>query len=138
MIIRASGKHKVEYMPKKASTLFYEGQALLGDGSGALEPVNATTDTRIVGFALKKVTATDTDYATTGAKIGYDAFDPTDIYEADVITGTLTTALVGTRCDLDAGGLGINVNSTGTNQVFIYGFISASKALVRISATATV
>lgn len=135
MIIRASGKHKEIYLPKKASTAFANGQAVLGDGSGAIEPVNATTDVRLIGFTQKEVTSADSDYAS-NTKIPLDAFDPSDIYEADVITGTLTTAMVGTRVDIAANGQGIDVTSTGTLQALIVGFISSTKALIRVSATA--
>lgn len=135
MIIRASGKHQELFMPKKASTAFANGQAVLGDGSGAIEPVNATTDVRLIGITQKEVVAADSDYAA-NTHIPLDQFDPTDIFYADVITGTLTTAMVGTRVDLAANGQGIDVTSTGTLQVLIVGFVSATKALVRFSATA--
>ena len=135
MIIRASGKHKELYLPKKASTAFTNGEVVVGDGSGAVEPVNATTDVRLIGVIQKDVTSADSDYAD-NTKVPLDTFDPSDLFFADVITGTLTTAMVGTRCDLDATGAGINVTSTGTNQVLIVGFVSASQAIIRFSATA--
>ena len=133
MIIRASGKNKVIYLPKKVSTTFQNGEAVLGDGSGAVEPVNATTDVNLLGVTLKEVLATDSDYATAGAKIMLDQFDPTDLFFADVITGTLTTAMIGTKVDLDATGAGIDVSSTATGQAVIVGFVSSTKAIIRFS-----
>lgn len=135
MIIRASGKHKELFLPKKASTVFANGQVVVGDGAGAIEPVNATTDVRLIGVTQKEVLSTDDDYAA-NTKIPLDEFDPTDIYEADVITGTLTTAMVGTRVDIDATGEGIDVTSSATAQCLIVAFVSATKAYIRFSATA--
>ena len=56
-----------------------------------------------------------------------------NIYEVDVETGTLTTAMVGLQYDLVADGDAIDVTGTSKQVVTVVGFVSASKALVKIN-----
>lgn len=126
-----SGKPKIEYYPKIASTVFAVGDLVYADASGAIQPADATSGDHI-GVIIAPITAADSDYAlTTKVPIAI----PTDdtIWEVDVDTGTaLTAAMVGSQYDLtDANSL--NVGGTSKLVVTIVGFISATKALVKIN-----
>lgn len=134
MFKRYSGKPKIEWMPKKASTAFANGGLTYADGSGALQPADATSGMHF-GVIQREVLATDDDYATTN-KVPVDVCTAEDIFEVDVKTGTLTTAMVGNQYDLHADGDGIDVTATSKKVVTVVGFISASKALVKVNAMA--
>lgn len=132
MIKRVSGRPKVEYYPKKASTAFANGGLVYADGSGAVQPADATSGMHL-GVILKAVTSGDDDYADT-TKVPVDVCTPEDVFEADVETGTLTTAMVGNQYDLVADGDAIDVTGTSKKVVTVVGFISASKALIKVNA----
>lgn len=132
---RASGSPNIMFYPKKASVALAVGDLLYPDGSGAVQRADATSGEH-VGICLKTVASTDSDYAST-TKIPVDVIGPDDIVEADVGTGTLTTAMVGLYRDL-TDHAGIDVSATAKNVVFIVGFISATKALIKINATPAV
>lgn len=125
-----TGKPEVEWFPKTASTAIGIGAVLEADGSGAVNPADSA-DTSLFGISLKSVASTDSDYATTNA-IPVMVLNPSCTFEADVITGTATAALIGTQCDL-ASSLGVDVTATSHKQVTIVGFISASKVVVRFN-----
>jgi hypothetical protein len=133
MFKRSSGKPNVEYFPKKASTVFAVGDLVYADGSGAIQPADATSGMHI-GVIMKAVAATDDDYAAT-TKVPVDVPAPTDVFEADVTTGTLTTAMIGNHYDLTAAG-GIDVTATAKKVVQVVGYISATKAFVKVNAMA--
>lgn len=130
MIKRVSGKPNVEWYPKKASTVFNNGGLVNADGSGAVQPADATSGDHI-GLILKDVAATDDDYAST-TKVPVDVLGPNDVCEADVGTGTLTTAMVGNRYDLKDDNE-IDVSATSKQVVTVVGFVSASKALIKVN-----
>ena len=129
--ILRSGKAETEWYLKKASTVFTNGGLVYADGSGAIQPADATSGDHI-GIIQTTVAATDDDYAS-NTKVPVLKAYAGNIYEVDVSTGTLTTAMVGNRYDLtDANG--IDVSATAKLVVTVVGFISSSKALVKINA----
>ena len=126
-----SGKPRTESYPKKISTVFTNGGLVYADGSGAIQPADATSGDHI-GVIQVTTASTDADYA---SLTRVQVLVPTDdtVWEADVSTGTFTTAMVGNRYDLtDANG--IDVGSTYKKVVTIVGYKSASVALVKINA----
>ena len=136
MAIRAyRGEWKLKWFPKKASTAFAKDSLVYPDSSGAVQPADSTSGEHI-GICQKVVASTDSDYASNTkipvlVPIGMDAQAI-----ADVGTGTLTTAMVGTYRDLkDADE--IDVSAQSKNVVFIDEFISSTKAVIRISALAS-
>lgn len=120
-----------EYYPKKASTVFTNGGLTYADGSGAIQPADATSGDHI-GVIQLTTAATDTDYAD-NTKVPVYVPKSDDIFEADVTTGALTTAMIGNRYDLtDANG--IDVSATSKKVVTIVGVISSTVALIKINA----
>jgi hypothetical protein len=139
MLVRISGKPKIEWMPKTASTLLYQN-SLVQFSSGKLIAGTATS-TAHAGLIQRTVAATDADYAS-ATLVPVDVPDTNDIFEADVKPGVTAAATsVGAECDIYVGNgttgtLGEHYVDTGTNshhQVVIVGFISTSKVLVKIS-----
>ena len=128
-----SGKPRVEWYPKLASTAIAVGDLLYADGSGAVQPADATSGDHI-GVCMKTIAATDSDYASTTS---IPVMVPTDdtTFLVDVDTGTaLTAAMIGSRYDLtDANSL--NVGGTSKLVVTIVKFVSATKAVVKINST---
>lgn len=122
----------MEWFPKTASIAISVGSLMYPDGSGAIQLADSTSGEH-VGISMKKVTATDSDYAS-NTKIPVDMVGPDDIFEADV-TGTLTTAMVGTYLDL-SDDLTVNAGATSKKVVLCVGFISATKGLFKITANA--
>lgn len=135
MFKRKNGKPNIEMWPKKASVAFDIGDLVYADGSGAVQPADATSGNHI-GICLKQVQSSDDDYAS-NTLIPIDALNPNDEVIADVGTGTLTTAMLGLYKDL-ADETGIDVSANSKAVVLITGFISASKAVVKINAMAGV
>ena len=132
MFIPRRGHFHIEWYPKIASTAIAIGDLLYADGSGAVQPADATSGDHI-GICLKVIAATDDDYASTTSIPVLVPNDSTAEFEVDVDTGTaLTTAMVGSRYDLtDANSL--NVGNTSKKVVTITKFISATKAWVKIN-----
>lgn len=130
MFKRISGKARLEWYPKAASTALSYGAILSADGSGGMIAATSTT-IKHIGISMRSVIATDADYATAGAKIPVDALGDDDVFEADV-TGTLTTAMVNTYLDLSDS---LTVNAAGTSHlpVLCVGFISATKGLFKLN-----
>lgn len=124
----------MEWFPKKASVAFAVGDLVNFDGSGAIQPADTTSGDHI-GVCMKLVTSADADYAST-PKIPVDFATPDDIFEVDVETGTLTTGMIGNTYDL-ASADGIDVTASAKDVVTVVGFVSATKALVKINAMAT-
>lgn len=134
MFKRISGEQNVEYYPKEASTAFSNGGLVYADGSGNVQPADATSGDHL-GVCLREVTSNDDDYAD-NTKIPVDVPGPKDVFEVDVDTGTLSASDVGSRYDLDSD-TGIDVNSTSKQVVTVVGFVDASTALVKINALIT-
>jgi len=136
MFKRISGRPKVEWYQKDASVAFANGGLVYWNGTGEIIPADATSGDH-AGVILRDVLSTDDDYATSLAKVPVDVPTTEDIFEVDVETGTLTTAMVGNQYDLVADGDAIDVTATSKKVVTIVGFVSSSKALVKINALAT-
>lgn len=132
MFKRISGKPKIEYFPKAASTAFPLGCLVYANGSGAIIPADATSGDHF-GVLIQEVTASDSDYAST-TKVPVDLASIEDVFEVDVETGTFTTAMIGNRYDLVADGDAIDVSATSKKVVTIVGYVSSTKALVKINA----
>lgn len=137
MLKRASGKPNVEWFPKTASTVLSNG-GVVALSSGKLILATAST-TQHVGVILRAVLTTDSDYTGTG-KVPVDVPGTNDIFEADVKSGvTFAATSVGAQADFYIASSGDTTDvtvDTGTNthhQVTLVGFISASKALVKIN-----
>ena len=136
MFKRISGKPKVEWYPKDASVAFTNGGLVYWNGTGELIPADATSGDHC-GIILRDVASTDADYATSLAKVPVDVPTTEDVFEVDVETGTLTTAMVGNQYDLVADGDALNVSAQAKKVVTVVGFVSASKALVKINSLVT-
>lgn len=136
MFKRISGSPKVEWYAKDASVAFANGGLVYWNGTGEIIPADATSGQHC-GVILRDVLSTDADYATSLAKVPVDVPTTEDIFEVDVETGTLTTAMVGNQYDLVADGDAIDVSATAKAVVTVVGFVSASKALVKINSLAT-
>jgi hypothetical protein len=119
-----SGGYHDQYFPKKASTAFDVGDAVYPDGSGAIQPADATSGEHM-GLCAKKVTSSDSDYAETTKILVHVLHDDT-IVEADVVTGTATAALIGTYIDL-ADETGVDVTASAKDAFFVTDVISATK-----------
>lgn len=132
MFKRASGKPNIEWYPKIVSVAFANGNLTYWDGSGFIQPADATSGDH-AGVILREVVAADADFATTD-KVPVDICGTRDIFEVDVETGTLTTAMIGEQFDLVADGDAIDVTATAKKVVTVVGFIRASVALVKINA----
>jgi len=132
MFKRESGKSHIEYFPKKASTVFAKGDLVYADGSGAIQPADATSGDHI-GVIKEAVTATDDDYASNTEVAVEVPNDDSVEWRVDVGTGTLTTAMIGNRYDLkDANE--IDVSATSKKVVTVKRFVSSSVAIVSINA----
>lgn len=77
-------------MPKTASVAIAK-DAVVYTTSGAVSALSASSDERIAGVSLRTVAATDSDYATAGAKIPV-LIDEDGIWEADPSSTTNTIA----------------------------------------------
>jgi len=136
MFKRISGKPKPEWYAKDASVAFANGGLVYWNGSGEIIPADATSGQH-AGVILRAVTATDADYATSLAKVPVDVPTTEDIFEVDVETGTLSTAMVGNQYDLVADGDAIDVSATSKLVVTVVGFVSTTVALVKINSLVT-
>jgi len=126
-----SGPVRIEWYPKKASQAFSNGDLVYADGSGAIQPADATSGDHL-GIILKDIAATDDDY-TSNTEVPVMVPTEETLFLVDVDSGTaLTTAMVGSRYDLaDANSL--DVGSTSKKVVTIVKYISATKAVVKIN-----
>lgn len=127
------GRSQVEYYPKKASTAFAMGDLVYFDGSGAIQPADATSGNHI-GIIMKTVLSTDSDYAENTKVPVLKIYDDCE-FEVPVETGTLTAAMVGNYYDL-ASADGIDVSAQSKNVVLVTAFINAALARVKINAQA--
>lgn len=137
MFKRVSGSPKIQYMPKQASTVFTNGGLVYKNpaNTGYIIPADATSGDHF-GVILRAVTATDADYATAGVMVPIDVCTAEDLFEVDIPNGDLALTDVGSTCDLMADGAGIDPDAVAKNVVTIVGFVSASKAIVKVNAMA--
>lgn len=138
MFIRSKGQPKLEYFPKKASTVFAVGDLCTFDGSGNIQPYVAGTTTGAAGICKKAIAATDSDYAA-------NTMIPVDVNIGDGnefivdANGAITASLVGTYKDIITNAGQIS-NSVATNtHVLIVGLTGVStQARVRIHQQAAI
>lgn len=116
-------------IPKKASTAMAAHDVVIST-SGEVD-VAVASSILLLGIAMKAVTATDADYAST-TSVELEAIDPNATYIADVGTGTATASMVGAQYDLKDKS-SIDVTGTTYKQVKIVGFISGTKVLVKFN-----
>lgn len=130
MIDQINGKHLINDYVAPASTAFAFGDVVTRDSSGQLAKATASTPrSELLGLIQATIASTDSDYASTKV-VPVLEFHKEAEFEADVDTGTLTTAMVGKRFDL-ADHNGIDVTAEGQKAVEITRYISASKARVK-------
>jgi hypothetical protein len=134
MITRHTGKPKFEHYPKVASAAIPLHGLVYWNGSGVVVKATATSGDH-AGIIQRAVVATDADYATS-SMVPVDVPTAEDTFLADVKTGTLTTAMIGNQYDLHADGDGIDVTASAKKVVTVVGFVSASKAIIKINAIA--
>lgn len=116
---------------KAASTVFAFNDIVTKDSSGFLVRATATTPrSMIVGQIRRDVVTTDTDYALNSTvDVQTNLNDPNAEFLADVGTGTLTQAMVGSQFDLkDENEIDVTKNTNG--HVTIKRFLSTTKASV--------
>lgn len=89
-LVVPSARCRTVHMPKTASVAITNGAAVYTT-SGAVSALSASSDERIAGIAQRTVASTDSDYATTGAKIPV-LIDEDGIWEADPSSTTNTIA----------------------------------------------
>lgn len=127
--ILKSGRTRIEYFPKKASTAI-SANALLSfyRELGQVAPV--TSGSKILaGVSLRAVVSTDDDYAST-TRIPVVVPSSDAVFEAD--TSSATAANVGNRYDL-TDSLTVNLSGTTNKVVTVVGVISATKVLVKLN-----
>jgi hypothetical protein len=132
-----SGETMVDWFPKVASTAYSNNSIVRFNGSGAVAmATNSAGQNPFVGLFIRAaITSAATDYADT-TKVPVVIPNSDAIFLAPVVTGTLTTAMVGTYVDLDATSVGINVSSSTQDALLVVGYISATLALVKINSAA--
>lgn len=101
-------------MPKTASTAIAAGEALYTT-SGAVSPLSASSDKRIAGISMRTVVSTDSDYATSGAKIPV-LIDEDGVWSA-VLSSTTNTITHGTYLDFN-NSTTIHVSNSTYDQFF--------------------
>lgn len=131
--VHVKGGVHIEMMRKKASTVIAIGDIVYADGSGAIQPGDATSGNHL-GISQKAIAATDSDYASNTRIPVIVPHDDAE-FEVPVGTGTLTTADEGNFYDLkDANE--IDQSATSKKVILVTKFLSATKARVKINAMA--
>ena len=127
------GGYHMEYPRKKASTAFAPGDLVYSDGSGAIQPADATSGNHI-GVIQQEILSTDSDYADNTRVMVLIPHDDAE-FDVPVGTGTLTTADEGNFYDLkDANE--IDQAATSKKVILVTRFLSATLARVKINAMA--
>lgn len=130
MIKHINGEVVINDYVAPASTAFAFNDVVTRNSSGQLALATATTPrSELLGLIQATIASTDSDYASTKTVAVLEFTDDAE-FEADVDTGTLTTAMVGKRFDLNDNN-GINVSAELQKSVQITGYLSASKARVK-------
>lgn len=130
--IRVSGKPNVEYFPKKASTAIGNLALVYFDGSGRIQPADATSGDHL-GVCLKKIASTDDDYASE-TSIPVDVAGENDIFQVGVAASTVATlsALIGTYIDLTSSTVA-DATASSKDALLVVGVVDASTILVKIA-----
>jgi len=114
---------------KRASIVMDVGDVLIQTSGQADVAVGSSVV--LLGLAVKKVAATDSDYASTTA-IEIEQIEPGATYIADVSTGTATVANIGIQYDLDDKN-SITLSGTTYKQVKVVGVLSTTQVLVQFN-----
>lgn len=130
MLKENNAKFHVEHYPKKASTAFTVGMAVVWDAAGAVRPLIATdTAEEVVGICKEAIDATDS----TNDKIAISVPDNESArFLCDDVDGTLTAAMVGSTYDMtDANS--VNVAASTVDVMRAVQFISATKGVFKLN-----
>lgn len=130
-----SGSYQIAYVTRKESVTYTAGDLVywLASDPGYAIPADATAG-NFAGVALFSIDSSDSNYATTNEKFPIAIPNEDAEWEADV-SGTLATTKVGEYWDLAYAGT-VNAAATAKNVVLCTGYISTSKGLFKINATA--
>lgn len=134
MLIQKRGLAKIKWLPKVASTVFENGDAVSFNTLGTIAR-STSTSTTVVGFIKRAVTSADTDYAS-ASLVPVHVFDDNAEIEIDV-SSTVTSAMIGTLRDLS------NSSTLNVGSLFSVGHFrvlgigsSTSKAVVSVAKNA--
>jgi hypothetical protein len=131
MIKHIEGDVEIRPYTAPASTAFAFNDVVTRDANGRLAKATSSTPrSEILGLIQQTIASTDSDYASTKTVPVLLVCECEADFEADVDTGSLTTAMVGQRFDLNDEN-GINVSSQGQKSVEIVRYLSATKARVK-------
>lgn len=124
--VRERGEATIQPYPKASATALEAGDLLvLASGLIVKADENATPAT-VVGVCQETITADDAKTV-----VNVDTGKLNDEFRAVVGTGTLTTAMVGGRYDIDADGQ-VNVSASTNDVVEVVRFIDAATAVVKL------
>lgn len=130
MIKHINGDPTINDFVAPASTEFAFNDVVTQDANGKLALATATTPrSELLGLIQALITSSDDDYAKDKTVAVLEFTDEVE-FEADVDTGTLTTAMRGLAFDL-ADEDGIDVTANAQKAVKIVRYLSASKARVK-------
>lgn len=132
MIKHINGEEVINDFVAPASTAFDMNDVVTRDANGKLAKATATTPrSELLGLIQATILSTDEDYAKDKTVAVLEFTDNVE-FEADVDTGTLTTAMRGLDFDLNDED-GIDVTSNAQKAVKITRYISATKARVKFN-----
>ena len=133
--ILRKGRASVEYYTRKESVTYTAGDLVyhLQSDPGYAIPGDSTSGNHF-GVMLGGIDNTAANFAYTNEKIAVLVPSEGAIFEADV-SGTLATTKVGEYWDLSYAGT-VNAAATAKVVVLCVGYISATKGLFKINATA--
>ena len=127
---RKEGSPNIQSYERPTSTDITAGELVKTNSTGRIFEAGDATAAEIIGIAQETIDADHPDYTKSGIRVRVDIPNQTDVFYADVGTGTATQGNVGKRYDLDSNGE-IDVTSQTNNVVEIVEFISASKVVAR-------
>lgn len=130
-LYRPTGHERMEWFQKKASTAMAFSEAVTIDSNGYVAPSTATSTPGITGLCYKKITATDSDYAST-TRIPILIGNKDSVYLADVGTGSAAQTNVGEFKDL-ADSKDVDVTADTFGHVLVVDVISATQVLVKFA-----
>lgn len=132
MFKRYSGKTKVMWLPKAASTAFSKGALVYPNGLGQVIPADSTSGCH-VGVIQRDVASTDSDYASTSL---VPVEVPVERWTEWVVDASSAVAAdVLTEIDL-TDSLNANRSASSKDALLVTGIISASKIRVVILSAA--
>jgi len=129
--IRVDGPQRMmpQPIPKRASIVMDVGDVLINTSGQADVAVGSSV--LLLGVAVKKVAAADSDYADNTA-IEIEAIDPNGVYEALVSTGTPAASQLGQQFDLEDEN-SVTLSGTSYKQVKMVGLKDATHIYVKFN-----